>query len=346
MASLCTLLALTACGRGEAIARTSAREIVQGELDQLATLTVDVCNKLPAATAAGWSADDPAIADAKVAWKAARAPQARINGVIWQLNEDDAAFDGTYEQAIAEGPDDNAFDTTGFTGGHAVERILFSDETPRAVQEAEAALDHGAPSRFPSTENEAAGAIELCNDWAAQAIAVRDAFSATDGGAPLIRIFRGATDQISDHKWRLQNKVSQLDESRYAQHSLADLRLNVAGSVMLYSAFESWVYERGGTEDNVQIKLGLGRLQELYAGEDEALPDAPTTWVLPTEKQIEEGIEPEQSEADLESDFGALYEGAAADGDVEVLNSPASGMNRAALIMGFPKPEPAAKEGE
>jgi len=115
------------------------------------------------------------------------------------------------------------------------------------------------------------------------------------------------------------------EESRYAKHTLADMRANLEGATATYAAFSPWLQAKGETALDKEIVAGLARVKAGFdAVQGDSLPTPPSTW---------SSVNP--SAADRETPFGKLYtlveNETALTGDAVVAK-----MTKAADVLGIP----------
>ncbi|MBX5482264.1 MAG: EfeM/EfeO family lipoprotein [Myxococcaceae bacterium] len=324
-------LLTTGCGPDpKEQALNDVKTYVQTNLDALHQAAVDLRNDAPAPDADGWNATDDAAAVAKMKedWKKARVAYERIEGAIAVLfPELDVSTDERYDGFIAEAPDDNLFDGEGVIGIHAVERILWSDSIPASVREFEEGLPNYRPAAFPATQEEAAAFKDgLLARLEADTKQMRDDF------APLeldpAAAFRGVIGSIEEQVEKVNLAATGEEESRYAQHTLADMRANVEGGREIFKAFSPWLLgTEHGKELDDGVKGGFDRLDAAYAAvEGDALPPVPQTWSSQN-----------PSEADLATPFGKLWKVVRDEADPGLEGSTAHEMNHAAEALGIPE---------
>lgn len=271
---------LTGCAADpESLAILTVKDEVSAQLLLLAEATRTLQDGLPAPAADGWG-PSPALEPARAAWKDARVAYERVEGAIAVLfPELDAATDERYDGFIAESPDDYLFDGEGVTGVHAVERILWADAHPEQVVAFESALSGYVPAAFPATEGEA---TDTRDGLVGQLVADVDAMEA--GFAPLAldaaAAYTGVVGSMAEQVEKVSLAATGEEESRYAQHTLADMRANLEGGLVLYAAFTPWLLEQeGGEAVDAEIRAGFARVGAAYdALPGEALPGVPEGW--------------------------------------------------------------------
>ena len=117
-----------------------------------------------------------------------------------------------------------------------------------------------------------------------------------------------------------------VDESRYAQRTLLDLRDNLAGTRAAYALFVSWLVSKpnGVARDN-EVQTAFGRLDVTYTSAGDKIPDPPPGWNsdLPTL-------------ADQGTPFGQLYVAVVHEVDPTYTGSAVDAMNHVASMLGLP----------
>jgi iron uptake system component EfeO len=115
-------------------------------------------------------------------------------------------------------------------------------------------------------------------------------------------------------------------ESRYAGHTLADMRANLEGGRAVLEAFATEVEALpDGSERLRRLREGFSELEEAYrAIEGDDLPPVP------------EGFDPDApSDAHLATPYGRLFARLARDSDPEVAGSLAHTLRETGLAMGI-----------
>lgn len=308
----------------EAEAVLAVKEHVTVELDALHASARAIQTAAP--DLAGWSAGETDALQA--AWKDARIAYEHVEGAIAVLFPDlDFATDERYDGFLAEGPDDAPFDDQGVIGVHAVERIAWADAIPAEVVAFEEGLPGYTAARFPATEAEAGDFAELlCGRL------VDDVGAMVDGFAPVAldsaAAFRGVIGSMEEQAEKVNLAGAGQDESRYAQHTLADMRANLAGAETVYAAFQPWVLATdGGDALDADILAGFARVEAAYAAiPGEAVPPVPATWNpdAPTE-------------ADLATPYGQLWAVIIVEADPSVAGSLVERLTAAADLLGIPQ---------
>lgn len=277
----------------EADAVLAVKDTVNTELAALSKATVALKDAAPDGAWSGGAELDAS----KAAWTDARVRYERIEGAIAVLFPDlDASTDERYDGFLAEGPDDDPFDGEGVIGVHAVERILWADAHPAAVVAFESGLTGYTPAAFPATDDEAADYRELL----VQRL-VDDVGAMSTGFEPLALDAAGAYGGVVGSMAEQLEKVTLAstgeEESRYAQHTLGDMRANLSGGLAIYEAFSPWVRSaEDGPALDAAVRDGFARVDARYAAlSGDALPPVPATW------------DPDApSDADLATEYGEL----------------------------------------
>lgn len=327
------LLLLLACGNDndqaddlEAQAILDVKDYTSAELDALAAAAVAIQSAAPAPDADGWDRGETAATES--AWKDARGAYERVEGAIAVLFPDlDAATDERYDGFLAEGPDDDLFDGEHVTGVHAIERIVWADRHPDWVVAFESQLPYYTVASFPADEAEATRfRDELCQRLVDDAASMRDQFEplALDAAAA----FRGVIGSMAEQYEKVGLASTGEDESRYAQHTLGDMRANLDGGRATFEAFDPWLASLDGGEGIVEeIHAGFDRVDAAYdALPGDAIPAVPATW------------NPDApSEADLATDYGQLWVLLSSEADVSVAGSLVERMTAAADLLGIPQ---------
>lgn len=310
----------------EAQAVLDVKDLTATELGALADAAVALQSAAPAPDADGWGAGETAGMES--AWKDARVAYERVEGAIAVLFPDlDAATDERYDGFIAEGPDDDLFDGEHVTGVHAVERIVWADRHPAWVVEFESALPDYTPAAFPADEAQATSFRDgLCQRLVDDTSAMRDQFEplALDSAAA----FRGVIGSMAEQYEKTALASTGEDESRYAQHTLADMRANLAGGHDIYAAFVPWLSSvEGGEAVHAEIEAGFARVQAGYdAIGGDAIPAVPATW------------NPDAPSAeDLATPYGQLWTLLSTEADPTLEGSLVERMSAAADLLGIPQ---------
>lgn len=311
---------------GETIA--AVKDYVTDELGALASSAGSICEAAPAPAADGWSAaaDGAAIDASRAAWHDTRAHYERIEGAIAVLFPDlDVSTDQRYDGFLAEGPDDDPFDAEGVVGVHAIERILWADAIPSYVVAFESGLPGYVPAAFPATEAQAIGYRDaLC------ARLVTDTEEMSTRFAPLAldlaAAYGGVVGSMGEQVEKVSLATTGEEESRYAQHTAADMRANLEGGLAIYRTFAPWIREQdGGPAADAAVEDGFARMTAaLDAIPGDAIPAVPEAW------------NPDApAPSDLETPYGALWSVVGAESDPESADSLVSAMVDAAALLGI-----------
>lgn len=319
----------------EAAARSEVKRSVGVELSALSAAAVALQAAAPAPDADGWNADDDAAAvDAmRTEWKKARVAYERVEGAIAvlfpELDEStDQRYDGFHEDATFT--DDNLFDGEGVIGIHGIERILYSDDIDPAVltfEQGVVGARFAAPS-FPTTEQEARdfkeGLVQRLVDDAAKMQRDFDQVNLA-----LEAAYRGVLGSMEEQLEKVALAGEGADESRYARHTLGDMRANLEGGRAIFASFDE-MFEAAGDEGQAvraDILAAFDRVDAAYAGLDtDAIPAVPATW------------NPEDpSEEDAASDYGQLFLLLSAETDFESPTSFVSLFLKGATLLDIPE---------
>ena len=294
------VFSLAACAPPEQLALTDTKQYVETNLDGLVTATTALCAAAPAPRANGWNAnsDAPAVATMRSEWKKARLAYERVEGSIAVLfPEFDESTDQRYDGFLENATDTNLFDDQVVTGVHGLERILFSDQiSPEVVTFEQGLGSKYVAAAFPANETEARDFKEkLCAKLVLDVTKMRAQYKplALDTASA----FRGVIGSMEEQLEKTTFAATGEEESRYARHTLADMRANLAGATATYEAFRPWLQAKGETALDQQIVAGLARVKGAYDQvPGEALPPPPASWssVNPTE-------------TDRATPFGALF---------------------------------------
>lgn len=312
----------TACGANpqssamvpRAHAVGAVKDYIATTLAQLIGTVENLQSSAPAPKSDGWQSprDDVSMGAMQHHWRVARVHYERIEGAIAVLfSHLDRAVDGRYENFIGEAgvadgcngaPGDcNLFNGKGFTGMHAVERILWSSTTPQAVVDHERAmLLHVGyqPARFPANAQEA---TDFRDGLVAQLLTDLRTMENEFGpqALDLPAAYNGVVGSMKEQREKLNYANTGEDESRYAQHTLADMRANLQGGRAIYSLFQPLLrdHPNGATLDGEISDHfdALAHVYSLHTGDN--VPPVPPTWNMRA-----------PSRADLATEFGALWE--------------------------------------
>lgn len=289
----------------------------------------------------GWdaTADATSIASMKAAWIRARSAYEHVEGAFAPIFPDlDTAIDARYDdfltELLASGGDPNPFDDQGVTGLHAVERIVYAPEIPARVVDFEKALPGYVAARYPSTEAEATAFKEKL----AHRVVV-DATKLHDQWAPskinIAIAFQGLISLMNEQREKVTKAASNEEESRYAQRTMADVRLNLDGTTTIYAIFRPFIRSKTSAIDpnkdgpsiDTKILAGFEALKAAYAAvPGDAIPEPPATWSAEN-----------PSPADLASPFGQLYTKVREAVDPTKDGGVVFEMNLAAALLGFPQ---------
>lgn len=277
-------------------ATVAVKKFVGEQLDKLVTATEDLQKAAPEPDDNGWDEKDPQMEKMRSAWKAARSAYEHIEGPIAALfSELDVATDARYDAFIEEnGADDNLFDDQNVTGMHAIERILYSNQTPDYVVKFEKAIAGYKAAAFPKTKDEADQfKNKLCKRLVDDIKTMREQYTslALDVDTAFVGMIASTTEQSE----KTTKAATGEDESRYAQNTMADMRANLAGARSVYEAFKPWIESTKG--DVAGIEAALNKTDDAYkAVEGDALPKVP------------DNFNPDEpSEAHLATPYGKLW---------------------------------------
>jgi iron uptake system component EfeO len=318
-------------GSQEAQAQSAVKAYIVGEIGNWVNSSIALRAAAPAPDADGWSdtADAAAVTAMKTQWAATRVAYEKIEGAIAVLFPDyDVSTDERYDGFLADGgPDNDLFDGVGVTGVHAIERILWAGHAPADVVAFEAALTGYTPSAFPANMTQASEfrdglATRLVTDT--QAVQTMFAPLTLDTAAA----FRGVIGSLGEQIEKITLAAAGEDESRYGQHTLADMRANLDGGKNTYNAFRDWVRsENGGTALDTDILAGFDRVSALYSAvSGDALPAVPA------------GLNPDApTAAQLMTPYGKIFAGLSTESDGTNPDSLVSKMSAAADLLGIPQ---------
>lgn len=312
----------------EADAILAVKDIVAADIGNFRTAAQGIHDGAPTPDADGWSAtaDGAAVDAMKGQWAAARIAYERVEGAIAVLFPDlDASTDERYDGFIADAPDDNLFDGEGVTGVHGIERILWADSHTEAVIAFESGLSGYTPAAFPATEAEATDFRDgLCQRLVDDVGEMNSSFEplALDAAAA----YGGVVGSMAEQVEKITLAQTGEEESRYARHTLQDMRANLDGGLEIYGAFSPWIVAQdGGQELDDQVRAGFQRVQDAYdAIPGTSLPEVPATW-----------SSTDPSAEDLATDYGQLWSLLQEESDPEVEGSLVSAMLAAADLIGI-----------
>ncbi len=260
---------------GEEQAILAVKDVVDADLVNLYDASEAIQTAAPEIA---WDADE--TTEMKSAWKDARSAYERIEGAIAVLfPELDASTDERYDGFIEEAADPDLFDGEGVTGVHGIERILWADAHPSYVVDFESELPNYTAAAFPSTDDEALafknGLVQRLVDDV-QLMQTQFEPLALDPAAA----YDGVVGSMAEQVEKVSLASTGEDESRYAQHTLADMRANLAGGLALYEGFSHWLLEQdGGEVVDADIREGFARVADAYdAFDGDGIPLVPEGW--------------------------------------------------------------------
>lgn len=312
----------------EADAILAVKDIVATDIGNFHSAAQGIHDGAPSPDADGWNATDDgaAVTAMKDQWYAARIAYERVEGAIAVLFPDlDASTDERYDGFIADAPDDNLFDGQGVTGVHAIERILWADAHTDAVITFESGLSGYTPAAFPADD---AQAMDF-RDGLAQRL-VDDVAEMDSSFEPLAldaaAAYGGVVGSMAEQVEKITLAQTGEEESRYARHTLQDMRANLDGGLEIYGAFSPWIVAQdGGQELDDQVRAGFQRVQDAYdAIPGTSLPEVPATWSSSN-----------PSAEDLATEYGQLWSLLQEESDPEVEGSLVSTMLAAAELIGI-----------
>jgi iron uptake system component EfeO len=321
---------------------------VAANVTALKEASTALCNAAPT-TVGPWLADgQAAVAQMKAEWVKTRLAYEQIEGVIAPIYPDtdaaiDERYDGFMESLAPEGGDKNLFDDQGVTGMHAIERILYSRESAaQAAFGVEAGLFLTAfqAGAFPVDDDQAKAFKEkLCQKLVVDTTDLETQWAGLRGADGKLNFdldsaYTGLLGLVTEQEEKVRNASTQLDESRYSNRTMADLRANLEGVKAVY-AFVSPLLAarpnadaaRDGVALDTKIKAGLDALKAAYdqvAGD--AIPDAPEGWPateVPTDPAL------------LDTPFGKLFVAVKNAVDPAVDGSVTFELDRAAKLLGI-----------
>ena len=322
--------ALTACmDKTDADYRADITAAMHDSIvDDLDTMLIAAHNLQAAAPNRPWSAtrDADAISDMQEAWKRMRRAWEHIEGAIGALLPDlDEPLDGRYEELIGRG-DDNLFDSTGFIGMHAVERILYSNAIRPEVTAFERGLEGYKEAAYPATDAEAASfKTELVQQLIDDMTALHKQWQ--PAAIKIGTAYQGLAGLMSEQKEKVELAVSGEEESRYANITLLDLRSNLEGTRKVYGLFREWIHTKTtGPNSDSSLRDKFLELERLYGlTSDDALPAAPLDW------------RPEAPTPDnLATPFGTLWKNLREQTDPHASGSVVYEMNQIATLLALP----------
>jgi iron uptake system component EfeO len=330
----------SACGRGpEADAEQRTRveremkELIVGRITTWKNASRDLYEAAPVTPGRGWDAraDAEAIGRMKKAWHLGRVAYELVEGAVAPLfPESDTATDARYDDYLANlgaVGDPDAFDDAGVVGMHAIERILWADQTPREVAAFEQGVPGYRPAAFPQSETQASA----FKDKLAKKL-VADVEKLEPELEPLrldvAFAFHGLVDLAAEMTEKIDRASTGQEESRYAQATLRDLRANRQGCWEAYQLFRPWLRPRtGGEELDQSILAAFTRLERAFdAVKGDGIPRPPAGWSALAPK-------PE----DMSTPFGSLYKAVRTESDEKVMGSLRHGLTAVAERLGLPK---------
>lgn len=310
----------------EALAQAEVKTFVAGELGAVADAALALQAAAPTPDADGWGPGETAAMEA--AWVDVRVGYEHVEGAIAVLFPDlDHSSDQRYEAFIATGPDEDAFDGEIVTGNHAIERIVWTGRHPEEVVAFESGLPYYAPAAFPADEAEATTFRDgLCQRFVDDTAAMDEQFAplTLDSAAA----FRGVIASMAEQYEKVSLAATGEDESRYAGHTLADMRANLDGGAAIYAAFQPWlVGVEGGEALDTAITEGFARVDAAYAAVDgNAIPPVPEDW------------NPDAPSAeDLDTPYGRLWSTLSTEADPTQDGALVASMMSAADALGIPQ---------
>lgn len=242
------------------------------------------------------------LGERRARWRDARLHYERIEGAIAVLfPETDADVDDRYEHVAELRADGDPFDGEGFVGMHAIERVLFGPEVfarepPSEVARFESALIHFAPPVALDDTTRARFESGLC------ARLVRDLRGMEETLDPVAldpsTAWRGVLGSIEEQAEKVRLGTTGQSESRYAGHTLADMRGNLEGGRAVLEAFATEIEGLPeGPERLRRLREGFARLDEAYrASPGDDLPAVPP------------GFDPDRPRAeDRDTPYGRLF---------------------------------------
>ena len=318
-------------GSQEEQAQFAVKTQISAQLVNWYNATVALRAAAPRPDADGWNdtADAAGVNAMKAQWAATRDAYERVEGAIAVLFPDyDLSTDERYDGFLADtGPDNDLFDGTGVTGVHAIERILWAGHAPADVVAFESSLNGYVVASFPTNITQA---TEFRDGLATRVVtdvqAVQTMF--TPLTLDTAAAFRGVIGSLGEQIEKIELAADGEDESRYAQHTLADMRSNLAGGKATYNAFRDWVRsEAGGPALDTDILAGFDRVSALYAQvTGDALPPVPA------------GFNKDAPTADqLATPYGQIFAGLSTESSAEDPKSLVSKMSAAADLLGIPQ---------
>jgi hypothetical protein len=171
--------------------------------------------------------------------------------------------------------------------------VLFADTTPEAVCVFEGALVHHTPAVLLAPGDDARFRAGLCTRLVRDLTAMEAALDpvALDPETA----WRGVLGSIEEQAEKVRLGTTGQSESRYARHTLADMRANLEGGRAVLEAFVTeLVALPDGRERLGRLREGFARLDEAYrAHPADDLPEPPP------------GFDPDHPST--ESEYGRLF---------------------------------------
>jgi iron uptake system component EfeO len=313
--------------RQQALSTVSA--YISGALATLEDAATKLQSAAPAPDDDGWNAtvNAPAVEAMRTQWRRTRIYE-KVEGAIAVLfPEFDVSSDERYDGFLTDnGADGNLFDDQNVTGVHAIERILWSDQISPSVRAFEEARTGYSPPMFPTTRQQADDfKNKLCARLVADIRAVRAQFGSLtlDDAAA----FRGVAGSMGEQIEKLEKASTGEEESRYAQYTLADMRINVGAGVEIFAAFQPWLKSRMANTQIDAIAAAFARVQTAYGRlSGDALPAIPASW-----------NSAQRSAADLATPYGMLWTVLHSEADLATPGGLVSGLDEAAEVLGIPE---------
>jgi iron uptake system component EfeO len=328
---------VAACGTdtsGDPVAQAQAtvKAQINTQLGTLVSASMALRAAAPTPDADGWNdvADAAAVTAMKTQWSNVRIAYEQVEGDIAVIFPTyDVSTDERYDGFLGNpeiGPDADLFDGMGVTGVHAIERILWAGQAPADVVAFESTLTGYMPARFPANLAEATEFRDgLATRLVADFQAVQSMFTPLPLDTPAA--FRGVIGSLGEQKEKIELAADGQDESRYAQHTLADMRANLLGGKNTYEAFRGAVKAKaGGPALDTDILAGFDRVSLLYSAvTSDALPPVPA------------GFDSQApTAADLATPYGRIFAGLSTESDAANPASLVSKMSAAADLLGIP----------
>jgi iron uptake system component EfeO len=325
-------IALACTARSDAEYRADVALSIHASIARdLEELVIAVRNLQAAAPTRAWTPDrEAAIAQMRDAWRRARTSYEQVEGAVVALFPGtEVTLDARYEQLVTSfesAGDSYSFDARGFTGMHAIERVLFAPLVRAEVLAFESTLPGYRPPQYPATDDDAISfktvlVQRLIDDI--DGVRRRWEPAAIDVGV----VYQGLMDTLTEQRDKVSLAVTGEEESRYANITLYDLRSNVGGTQELYGLFRAWILSKDAGE--LPDARVLGKLDELavvYATPPgDALPDVPDDWRAS-----------EPTPANLATPFGVLWKAVSDTVDPASDGSVVYEMNRIAAVLGLP----------